>query len=588
MADDSFNLGKSSGSTYIIGMIKWSSTKNTAGNYSSVKATLYVRKANDSTTLTVPTTGTWNYSLTINGSTISGSVYNSVLTGWVEVASHTVSKVNHNADGSKNVTISGSVTGPNSTSLAGKVTSGSKSVALDTIPRGSSVTVADTNIGSNPTINIDRASSGFTHTLTYAFGGLTGTIAEKTPDTKITTWTIPETFYARIPNSPSGECVITCITYSGTTPVGDPTTCVFKAIADKATCSPGVSVTAKVVNRESTALTGNNKTIIGGISNLQVVTAAEGKNSASITSISVYCGDNKQTGGDVTFYGADSAAVHVVVTDSRGYQTVVYDDSLSLIGYIAPTITPAVSREAPTANTVTVSVKGKWYNGSFGAVINSLKITVRRKATGDDDYHTMVEAPVTTNGNDYTATVELTGVDYTKAYSFLVRLDDAIYTDTKGYRDAKYATTSISKGIPIFDWGENDFQFNVPVGLPGGPLADYIIEETDTGEWYYRKWAQGLTEAWYHESLTPQPFTEKIADGLYSNDTHRSVTISIPEGLFNYAPLFTSINAYSNAVVQSHVGSASTTWLTYRLWSSYSTTPSNLAVQIYVAGRWKE
>lgn len=560
--------------------ITWSATQSITGNYSDVTATLYYSRTNTGYT----TEGDWSGSITINGTTTSGSKHIVITYNSNTVAMTATTRVYHNADGTKSITISCAGAAPPSSLTS---TSCSATVTLDTIPRTSSVTATDANIGSKPTITISRASTSFTHTLTYSFGGLTGTIATKTSSTSISSWTIPTSFYAKIPNSPSGECVITCTTYSGSTAIGT-STCVFNAIADKAICSPDVAVSSVDVNEESTTLTGNNKTIISGVSNLQVVTTAAAKNSASIKTISVYCGGNKQTGADVTFDGADSAVVYVIVTDSRGYSTRVDDDSLSLISYVVPTIVPTIYRDTPTGSTVTVSVKGKWFNGSFGEAANTLKISVKYKLQSAESYGSYYDVPITKNGNDYTATVKLSDMDYKEAYSFQLRLDDAIYTDANGYRDAKYAIVPLSKGIPVFDWGENDFQFNVPVYLPGGLLADYVIEEAYTGEWYCRKWAQGLSEAWYNKSLDPLAFTTKIADGLYSNDTYRGVSIDIPEGIFNYAPDVTTINACSNVVMQSQVGGVSTTWLTYRLWTSYSTTPSNIIVQIYVAGRWKE
>ena len=41
------------------------------------------------------------------------------------------------------------------------------------------------------------------------------------------------------------------------------------------------------------------------------------------------------------------------------------------------------------------------------------------------------------------------------------------------------ADVTVRKGLPVFDWGETDFRFHVPVDLPaltigGIPLADYI------------------------------------------------------------------------------------------------------------------
>ena len=591
MASGSFNLTKSntgSAGSYIIGKIVWSSTSNIVGNYSSVTATLYCKKANDSTTITVATSGTWTYSLTINGEKVTGSVQKSILTDWVEIASKTVSPVGHAANGSKTITISGSVTAPSGTSFAGLNTTGSKDVALDTIPRTSSVSATNANIESATTITISRASSSFTHTLTYSFGGLTGTIATKTNQATVA-WTVPATFYDKIPNSPSGVCTITCTTYSGISSIGS-STCTFTATANPAICAPTVSISSVDVNNESIALSGNNKTVITGVSNLRVVTTAKANNSSTIQSITAYCGGDTKTGADVTFTGAASAVVYAIVTDSRGYSTRVDDNALSVINYIVPTIIPSITRDTPTGDSVTVYLRGKWYNGSFKSVTNSLKVRVRYHKTseGESNNSGYFDMPLTINGNDYSATLNLTGLDYKYAYTFIVRLDDAIFTDAKGYRDAKFATVSLSKGIPVFDWGEDDFQFNVPVKLTGGLLTDYVIDEAYDGEWYYRKWAQGLSEAWYSKSLTPQPFTTKLADGLYSNDTYSAVTVDVPSGIFNYAPIFTSINAYSNVVMQSHVAGSSLTWVTYRLWTSYSASPSNMTVQIYAVGRWKQ
>jgi hypothetical protein len=568
------------GSGALQGRIAWDSTVEEAYDRSFVRASLQIKRSNSYTT-----SGTWKHTLTIGSTTKSFNVFTEVTDSWVTLQTISV-YIPHAADGTGACYIYGRVDGPTGTSMEGTYVQGSETVKLKTIPKASTVSASDANIGGNTTITISRASSSFTHTLTYAFGGLSGTIATKTSDTTVS-WTVPTSFYAKIPNSPSGECVITCTTYNGSTTVGT-NTCVFKAIAEQTACAPSVSVSSSDTNSESTALTGNNKYVINGISNLRVVTSATAKNSASIKSISVHCGGTQKTGADVTFTGAGSAAVCVIVTDSRGYSTRVDDNSLSLISYVAPTIIPTITRDTPTGDVVTVSVRGKWYNGSFGGSSNTIKITVRRKTGDDADYHTMVDVPITTNGNEYSGTVRLSGIDYKKAYSFLLRLDDAIFTDANGYRDAKYAIVSLSKGIPIFDWGEDDFQFNVPVKLPGGTLADYVIEEAYDGDWYYRKWAQGLSEAWYHKSLTPQPFTNKLAEGLYSNDTYVGVTVDIPEGIFNYAPIFTSVNAHSNVAMQSRVSSASLTWVAYGLWTSYSTTPSNLAVQIYVVGRWKQ
>lgn len=93
-------------------------------------------------------------------------------------------------------------------------------IELPQIPRASNVFVLYGNtIGSQIDIGISRAVSSFTHTLTWRFGGRTGTIAESSSSTSIT-WTPPLDLSSQIPNSESGAGTLTCITYNGNTEIG--------------------------------------------------------------------------------------------------------------------------------------------------------------------------------------------------------------------------------------------------------------------------------------------------------------------------------------------------------------------------------
>lgn len=402
-----------------------------------------------------------------NCKTFNGTIPNFYGTRWL-VENQDVT-VTHNSDGTKTATIywhwgvnsgwSGVMNNP----------SGSFSVTLTTIPRKSSVRATDANIESATTITINRASSSFTHTLTYSFGGLTGTIASKTSNTSVG-WTVPASFYAKIPNNTSGECEITCVTYSGSTEIGSDT-CKFTAIADKSKCSPSVTISAVDANSKTIALTGNNKRIVKGVSDVKVTTTATARNSASIKSINVYCGGIQKTGASVTFSGAESNIVYAIVTDSRGYETRVDDKELTLINYVTPTIVPTITRDTPTGDTVTVQAKGLWFNGSFGSVTNTIRVSVSYRIDGTSTTVAPRDMTVTKSGNGYTATTNFTGMDYQKAYRFEITLYDSVYTDGK-----KASNIFLSKGVPVFDWGEGDFQFNVPVFMKGN---HYKLEGAD-------------------------------------------------------------------------------------------------------------
>lgn len=452
---------------YIKPKITWSATQSITGNYSDVTATLTYSRTNTGYT----TSGSWAGSLYIDKGTddeqrakVSGKVIEITYNSNTLAISKTF-RVNHNADGTKSITISatGSISG---TTLSS--TTISSTVALDTIPRTSTVSATNADIGGQTTITVNRASSSFTHTLTYSFAGLTGTIATKTTSTSIS-WTVPTTFYAKIPNAPDGKCTITCTTYNGTTSIGT-STATFTATANKSSCAPSVSVSAVDTNANTIAITGSNKIIVKGFSDVKVTTTATAKNSASISSVSVTCGTATKSGTSVTFSKADSATIKATATDSRGYPTSVTASGLTLVDYIIPTIiVESISRETPTSDSVNISVKGKWYNGSLGSKQNSLIVQVRYKPKSQESYTAsdeFVRMSVTTNGNDYTASVTLTELSYTQAYNIQIRAIDAVHVSGGSLAEPVYKSTEINKGIPIFDWGEDDFRFNVPVILP--------------------------------------------------------------------------------------------------------------------------
>ena len=155
MASATINLPASASSgKYIDTKIEWNSVADHDANKSDVTAKLYVRKGDTTQTLTIATTGTWTYTLTVNGNSVSGTVSLSVLQDWVLVATKTVTGIAHGTNGEKTITIFGSVTAPSGTSFKGHKSSGSDTATLDTIPRESSVIVSDGVLGTEQTLTV--------------------------------------------------------------------------------------------------------------------------------------------------------------------------------------------------------------------------------------------------------------------------------------------------------------------------------------------------------------------------------------------------------------------------------------------------
>lgn len=121
------------GGVQLQGKIEWSAVLNAAANTSTVTAQLYARLYKEGTILDAPVSGVWRANLSVNGNSLVQSPNAEVLQ-WVLLAQQTVT-VAHDSDGEKDIMISGSVSGPSGTAYAGRTTSGSETVALESNTR---------------------------------------------------------------------------------------------------------------------------------------------------------------------------------------------------------------------------------------------------------------------------------------------------------------------------------------------------------------------------------------------------------------------------------------------------------------------
>ena len=458
----------------------WQDSQSIANNSSVVGWHLQLVTSGGSISSSAPKS--WN--VTVNGSNYSGTCTIGVGTNATKTLTSGSTTIYHNADGTKSFSFSFSQQFDISYSGVGWIgtKSGSGSGTLSTIPRTSSVGSTNANIGENITITINRASNSFTHTLTYAFNSLTGTIATKTGSTSVS-WTVPTSFYSQIPNARSSWGRIICQTYSGNTLIGS-SECRFDVYVKESTNKPGISASVVDVNDTTKALTGNENTLIKYYSRAKFTITSSPKNSATTKSININYNGSNLTGGSGntwTDYFSDvlTGSFPCSVTDTRNFTSSTTVNK-TLINYVK--ITCALSVSNPTASgDCTLTIKGNYFNGSFGSTNNSL--TVQYKQNGGN----WMNATATLSGNTYTATVKLTGLDYAQAYTFQARAIDKLATVTTNEKRVK--------STPIFDWGSDDFHFHVPVYMkdskpiygydPNGNLRQLIVPtvgNTDVGD----------------------------------------------------------------------------------------------------------
>lgn len=123
----------------------------------------------------------------------------------------------HNADGTKSFTAWAEAA---IYTYAVSSTRYGYSVDLPQIPRASSISVSGSTMMNSPlTISISKASSSFTHTITWKFKDVSGTLAKKTSASSVS-WTPPLDLAYQIPDTTSGRGTLTCTTYSGDSKIG--------------------------------------------------------------------------------------------------------------------------------------------------------------------------------------------------------------------------------------------------------------------------------------------------------------------------------------------------------------------------------
>lgn len=269
------------------------------------------------------------------------------------------STISHNADGTKKLPISCTFN-PNN-GLHGTITV-SASLSLTTIPRSSSVSVSPGVIGSSVTININRQSSSFKHTVRYSWASKSGTIATNV-DTSAT-WSIPIDFANDIPNSASGTGTIYVDTYSGSTKTGTQSTTLTASVPGNVKPTfTGVSLSD--LNGAAQNLIPNGNTFIQVISNIKVAfNGAVGSYGSSITGYyAEIVGKNQSTSsnggglGIMNYHGTIN--IRARVSDSRGRWSDTKEVSVTVLEYFAPALSFSIARTGSTSSTLTVTRNAK-------------------------------------------------------------------------------------------------------------------------------------------------------------------------------------------------------------------------------------
>ena len=401
------------------------------------------------------------WSVTINGTKYSGTNTIGIGNNATKTLASGSITIAHGADGTKTfsfsfsqefgITFSGSSIG---------TISGSGTGTLTTIPRASQpslITWPETtndvgNFGDTISIHMNRNSDVFTHTVRYAFGTRTGTIA--TGVTTGTTWTIPLNFMDLLPAATKGSGLIYVDTYNGGTLVGT------KYTGFTATVPASVKPTCTLQVTDATSYQGTYGNLVRGLSKLRVRVTGGQAYSSPIASYRATANGSTYTAADNTtdvLHNAGTTTVTATVTDKRGRTSAAASASFTVLDYAKPSVTALAVQRSNSSGTADPA--GAYIKVTFSAKItalnnkNSAAYKLRYKKSTDTSY---TEVALTAQAGKYTVTnaSHIFAADVNSSFDVEVEATDNMGSATRSTR----AATAFS----LMDWGKG--QKNMAIG----------------------------------------------------------------------------------------------------------------------------
>lgn len=401
---------------------------------------------------------------TINcaGQTRSGSTNMSVNVSGIGFIATEYFTITHDADGNKafSITATASRTNPNNTYTS------SGSFELPQLPVPAKLTGADDfNDEGNPSIYYESASGDLVDTLLacISFTGAEDNVPYR-PVTKTGssyTFELTDAERTTLRRGVVDGGSRSVIFYLRTTIDGQHHYSTLTKTMSLINHEPTLNPTAKDTNERTVLLTGDNTKFIQYFSNVRFETGAQAHKEASINYQFATCGGKTIEGSTGILSNIASNTIYYGATDNRGFSVRDFTTH-TLVPYIK--LTSSLSMGLLTANgTVKFTIKGKYFNGNFGAKRNSMEVeyAVRDKdgnfvfnPSGSGWVQLGTVSPSVT-GDDYTYSYTITGLDYTQTYTVIVNVIDELTPVQQ--------SSAVVSALPVFDWNANDFHHHTDI-----------------------------------------------------------------------------------------------------------------------------
>lgn len=399
--------------------------------------------------------------------------------------------VTHDNGGGKTVNISGKVTGPSGTSIAGVSSSGDKDVSLSTIPRASDFNDFSISIQDNSnvivTVNRTKKNESFTDILTI--GDFSITLLDNIDTYRLEPGN-KEKFYKMLGNDMSKDFIGTLTTFNNGSSVGTPSQRIATATLPQYSISLGnISVSDDNANQyirtggtlkvsDITGTASSTKKFLQGFS--------KPKFSSSVDTTTHYNYGNKIQLMGISNLMVDllGSAVNInssLNTDFQGgtYRLSAKDGrqnatektiDITRIDYSFPEVLLKLTRPNPLGSTINYEINYSYKNISSQAVnYNNPTLKLRYTPSGGSTS----EITLTMSGSSGTITGTISNVDYKKSVNAQVELIDMIDYKT-------ISSCTIPSGQPAFNTkkdvnGNNLMYINGALYLMGTDSNNNIV-----------------------------------------------------------------------------------------------------------------
>lgn len=350
---------------------------------------------------------------------------------------------------------------------------------------------------------------------------------------------------------------------------------------------PTLNPTITDINETTIALTGNPNILVKEKSNAQVVSGATVYKGADIKTEKIICG-NQSLNESGIIENVGSGAFIFSLTDTRE-NTITDEVKVPLIEYV--NLTCNLAAHAPDAEgDMNFTVSGNCFSGTFGSVDNEVLIYYRYRENASDFTKWFEAGKAVLNNNTYLLDVHHSGLNYRNKHTFQAMAVDKLMSVSSVER--------IVKTIPVFDWGEEDFNFNVLVTIMGTNVTEEIEsikqrlglsftqEEGTNGIWTYLKRSNGVAICYGKIEKTESTFIGNTTVGANVPTYYAILSENFPEDLFLEAPLvFASANDSGSGVVAASNDNSTKETCNVSVWGQNTAIGS---VNVLAIGRWKE